>query len=257
MKKHQFIILLCWPIIAAILSTLFNAGLYSSLFLFFVVPCLYLSYYNPKLIKKALVFSLACSISMAFLFDYVMELTGAWRLGRMEFPQVWFLQYVSLIQIFWLFFYIYLIVIYYETFFDRSVRKIIYPRTKWLFLLMLSILAFVVFGHFFFPDLLYINYFYLKAGIVLILLPLLAFLFKFPTVYRKFFKVGLFFFYFNFIYEITALGLKQWSFPAENQFIGQVTFYSLSFPVEELFFWIIIGSVACLSYYEFFEDDGK
>ncbi|MDO8664231.1 MAG: hypothetical protein Q7K44_01620 [Candidatus Liptonbacteria bacterium] len=256
-KKHELVVLLLWPIIAVVISLSLGAKIYLSMLLFYGLPAIYLSYKNPQHIKKTLLFSLASAIPFAFLFDYVMEITRGWAIGRMEFPHIWFLQYVSFIQIIWLILFIYLIVIYYETFFEKEKTKIIYPKTKWFLGLMLAIFSFVVLSHFFVPSLLVIDYFYAKAGIVFVLLPVIAFLLEFPSLYGKFLKTASFFLYYNIIYEITALQLDQWSYPAKNQFIGYITLFKYNFPFEEFFFWIMIGSLAALSYYEFFDDDEK
>ena len=80
---------------------------------------------------------------------------------------------------------------------------------------------------------------------------------KFPKLYAKFLKAGAYFFFFLLIYEITALSLGQWVFSAESQFLGLMEFKGITFPFEELFAWIMLGSLATLSYYEFFDDDKK
>lgn len=186
-----------------------------------------------------------------------MEFTKGWAIGRIELPNIFIIQYVSLVQIIWLILYVYFIVIYYEAFFDKSVQKIIYPKTRRLVLMGAAVLGFILFAHIFFPNLLYIEYFYLKIGIIAILFPLIGVLANSPSLYSKFFKVGTYFFFYTLLYEITALQLFQWSFPAKEQFIGHVSILGYSFPFEELFFWIMISSISILSYYEYFEDDYK
>ena len=94
-----------------------------------------------------------------------------------------------------------------------------------------------------------INYFYLKIGFALVLPAVLFLLFKFPDFYIKFFWTGIYFFFLSLIYEFTALILGQWTFPAENQFIGYIGFGAVRFPLEELIFWIALGSVAASVYY--------
>lgn len=256
-SKLEFAVLLIWPIVASLLSFLFNAQIYLSLLLFLGVPAVYLSCRHPKLIKKSLLFSVIFSLPAAFLLDYVMEYTNGWAIGRMELPHIWILQHVSLLQIIWLILYSYLIVIYYEAFFDRNVSKSVYARTKDLIILGVGTVCLLIFFHYIAKSALYINFFYLKIGLVAVLLPLLVFWIRTPSVTAKFFKVGSYFFFFTLIYELTALQLGQWSFPARNQFIGHVTLAGSTFPVEELFFWVMISSVAILAYYEYFDDDGK
>ena len=106
------------------------------------------------------------------------------------------------------------------------------------------------------PELLIIPYFYFVGGVVLVLIPVISVLFKFPNLIVKFSKMGAYFFYSSIIYEITALKLGLWDFPGD-QFIGWVSIFGTVFPFEELFFWIILGVLSVLSYYEFFDDDRK
>jgi hypothetical protein len=99
-----------------------------------------------------------------------------------------------------------------------------------------------------------IEYFYLKGGITLVLLPTIAFLVTFPGFVSKFFKTATYFFYAGLLQELTALQLGHWSFPGKN-FIGWITILGYRFPYEELFFWLIVFSSCVLAYFEFFDDD--
>jgi hypothetical protein len=174
-----------------------------------------------------------------------------------EINNFWILEHISLIQIIWLFLYVYFILLFYEAYFDKEKQKALYPKIKYFIYLMAGIFGCVVFTHFFAPSLLIINYFYAKAGLILFLLPMVAVLFKFPSLYGKLLKVASFFFYYSFVYEITALELSQWSYPVPSQFLGYINIYKYSFPIEEFFFWIMLGGLAVLTYYEYFDDDQK
>jgi len=254
-NKHEFRMLLLWPVFASVASFVLKADFYVSIFLFLIAPAIYLSYKHPRLIRKSAIFSVLMAVPFAFLFDYVMQLTGAWVLGRMFLPEIKILEYISLGQVLWGFCFAYLVVVYYEIFFDKVSAKVFYPRTKWLVGILAFVLGSVIIGHFFHPDLLYINYFYLKAGFFMFLVPLIALLVSASHLRMKFLKVGLFFAYYMFLYEITALELGQWSFPATHQFIGFANIFNLSLPIEELIVFIVLGAVGGLAYYEFFDDD--
>lgn len=84
------------------------------------------------------------------------------------------------------------------------------------------------------------------------LLPFLFALLRFPDLYNALLIIGVYFAYLSFIYEVTALSLGQWTFPAANQFIGFVHVGGVTFPIEEFLFWIILGSLATLTYYRYF-----
>lgn len=257
MNRRTTIFFILWPILAAFISLIINAKLYTSMALFFVLPGLFLSYLKPSLIRKISFFSLIAAVALGSLFDYIMEVTGGWAIGRSEFPNVWFLNYISLIQIIWLFLYVYMVIFFYEIYFDKEKKTALYPKMKPFILLMGGVFGFVVLSHFFAPSLLYINLFYLKAGVVLFLLPAVAILLKFPRLYGKSLKVASYFFYSTFIYEMTALELNHWTYPDATQFAGFIHIYQYSFPIEELFFWIMIGGLAIITWYEYFDDDLK
>ena len=108
-----------------------------------------------------------------------------------------------------------------------------------------------------FPALFKIKYFYILWGSVLLLIPLLLFLFKYPKLIGKFFIVGVYFFYLNFAYELSALALNWWHFPRTGDFLGWINVGQLFFPFEEFFFYVMLFSIGWLVWYEYFDDDRK
>ena len=258
LKKRDLIFILIWPIIAAILSLLLKANILVSILLFMVIPSAYLSIININAIRKAAIFSFALSIPLAIIVDHIMEQTGGWFLPYSVFGSLRILEFVTIEQIIWLLFYLYFIVMFYETFLEKEcANKPYFSKFKYLIItLYLSLGLFVMF-HFLRPELLKIDYFYLKFGLIFGALPVLLMFLKFPALYSKLLRAGAYFFYFSFIYEITALNLGQWEFPAANQLIGYINLFGLKFPYEELIFWMILGGIGALVYYEFFDDDLK
>ena len=77
----------------------------------------------------------------------------------------------------------------------------------------------------------------------------------FPKFLNRYLKIAAYFFIFNFIYEVTAVKLNQWSFPTRNQLIGMVDFMGAHFAVEELIFWMVLTAMSVVSFYEVFDDD--
>lgn len=76
-----------------------------------------------------------------------------------------------------------------------------------------------------------------------------------PRLLAKFLKTSAFFFALYLIYELTALELGQWYFP--GQYVGWVELRGVRFPLEELFFWMILSAFTILALYEGFVDDEK
>ncbi len=146
---------------------------------------------------------------------------------------------------------------FYEYFLDKHVtKKLMHPNMKYLIVSVVVIfLAFVV-SLLRAPNRLHIPYFYLTVGLTTILIPTLIEFLKYPKFISKFFMATAYFFYLTFIYEVTALKLNLWSFPG-TEFIGWVSVFGVHFPAEELVFWVILSTMAILSYYEFFDDGEK
>ena len=257
-EKIDLIIILIYPIIASLLSFLIKANFFTSTLIFFGIPALYLSIKYKKYIKKIALFSLILGVPFAIFIDYIMSITGGWSIPYSIFDPFRLFNLVSIDGLIWTFLYIYFITIFYEVFLDKKSKPKLYkPNLKYL-----AIISIILFGTFFLiylaqPSLLQINFFYLKVGLALGLLPILLVLFRFPKLYGKFFKAGAYFFFLTFTYEITALLLNQWTFPNNSQFIGFINILGITFPLEELVFWMILGAIAMLSYFEFFDDDKK
>jgi hypothetical protein len=187
-----------------------------------------------------------------------MERTGGWVVPYSVFGTLRIAHLVTIDIILWSLCYVYFVVMFYEVFIDTKKRlQKTSPHLKILALLGSGTLAIFSFIYLLQPEALFIQYFYLKFGVVLGLLPIIFVLFRFPKLYAKFAKVGLYFFVLSFIQELTALKYNHWNFPDSSQFIGSVRFLQFTFPFEELFFWIILGSFAMLAYFEFFDDDRK
>jgi len=260
MKERQstdLAIILIWPIIAAILSLIFEPNAFGSIILFLAIPSIYLAIKGREYVKKALLFTLAVGITTMIILDYVAQKTGAWVMYPDSIINFKLFGIVTFEVVLWAVFTCFFIIIFYEYFINKHSTRIFW-QSKMKYVLMLAIISFIIFLVFLFaiPDLLNIPYFYLTWGIVLLLIPFLIQLFRYPKTTSKFFLAGAYFFYLHFIYEITALKLGWWTFPG-TEFIGQISMLGVIFPIEELIFWFILLALTTLSYYEFFDDDEK
>ncbi|MFH1457486.1 MAG: hypothetical protein ABIF17_05300 [Patescibacteria group bacterium] len=255
-KKVDLIILVLCPVIACILSFLLNADALVSIALFLGLPATYLSYKAKKLIKKTAFFSLIVSVPAIVIIEYIANITNTWGVLRPTI-QIKLLGVVTIDAILWAICLVYYVVIFYEYFLDKHADKKIYrPFMRYLEILLLLGLWFFTLLLLTAPTILNIPYFYFSFGIILIFIPLIICLFKYPNLLKKFLQTGLYFFFVTFIYEITSIKLGIIQFPG-NEFIGWVNCLGTSFPLEELFFWCILFSMAILAYYEFFNDDRK
>jgi hypothetical protein len=255
-KRDDLLILLAYPIIGAFLCYLLKINAFGSIIVFFGIPSLYLTLRNPKYFKKSIIFSLILGIPSIIIIDYIAHLTGQWLIPNSILPFRLF-NFVSIEVIFWAIMNVYCVVTFYEYFMDRRLKnKVIEPHLKFLFVLLLLVIIVFLGLYYIVPNLLYIPYFYLCFGITLILIPSILHFIKHPKLILRFFETAAYFFFLTSVYEITALKLGWWNFPSK-QFIGWIRILDVRFPVEELMFWLILFTVAVLTFYEYFDDDEK
>lgn len=248
--------MLFWPIIAPLLVLFFKAGFYSSLFIFFIIPSLYLSIINRRVLKRLVLFSVIF-LPITIAIDYIMEFTQGWHVSSITESYRIF-GYASLENVVWAFVFIYFVVAFYETFLHDHIHpKIYYPQIKYLILLVFILSSIFLLELVIDPILLNINYFYLKFGLLLFIPPIIFILWKAPHIWRKLIKTELYFFFLFFGYELTALNLNQWAFPVKDQLLGFITIGRVRFPYEEFIFWILLSAMAIVSYFEIFDDDGR
>lgn len=250
-RQHRLDVLavLAFPILASALSFLFKANAFTSVLLFFGLPAAYISARNHTYIKKAVVFSICTSLPAIVVIDYIAHATGQWLIPNSILPWRLF-GYVSIEVLVWAFLNFYAVIVFYEFFLSHHHTKRLWNhRGKQLLLLILGVTLLFLTLFFVYPTALLLPYFYLLFGVILVLLPTLKELSGHPKLIRNFFITAVYFFYLSFLYEITALKLDWWRFPS-TEFIGSVTLLNVSFPFEELIFWLFLFSMAVLTFYE-------
>ena len=228
-KRFELLILIILsPLTAAVLSIFLHANFFVSLILFFGIPSAYLAFKQPKYIVKAILFSLS-SILVFIPIDYIAHFNKTWFIPSVLSYRLF--NYVSLEGILWTIMHVFFVIMFYEYFLDKHIiNKWWYKRTKYLFLMLFSILAIFLAIFLFSKEYLRVPYWYIMFGSVFVIIPVVLQAFRFPRVTLKIFKVLPYFFLVNFIYEITALKLGQWSFPG-TEYIGWVSFFWNTIPV--------------------------
>lgn len=258
LKSVETLTLVLIPFIALIISVFFNLNALWSVFLFLVIPSIYLAYLKPNSVIKSAFFSLF-TVPVLLIIDYISHIKGQWIVPYTSFGFKIFGQ-VPVEDLLWVFFLTFATIMFYEYYLDtQKKRKEIFTK-RFLSLatafVIVPILWFVI-GFNLSRVVFEIPYFYLLWGTAGILLPLLLTIFKFPHLFSKFVWVGLYFFYLTFMYEITALYLGWWYFPEGSQFIGWVNLMGLKFPLEEFGFWLVLCAMATVAWYEYWDDDSK
>ena len=222
MKKADIAILIFLPLVIflAIFLVELKINYFVSLLLFFGIPSLYLSLKNDEKIQKVGLFSILVSIPIAIIFELVAFGDKGWFVPESIAPYRIF-SLIPLEDFIWMFLVTYTILIFYESFCNTKFQKSIDNKIK-LMIYTLYPLTFLLVALFFIsPSLLNIPYFYLWAGIILFLIPIILFLLRYPRLFRPFLKTSVFFFYIHLLFEIVGLKLNHWTFTGDY-FIGWV-----------------------------------
>lgn len=250
------LVLFLTPIIAVIVSYLFEPNFLVSILIFLGLPSLYISIRAPKYIIKSFVFSLIASLPLMIILGYIGGASLAWA-----FPTSFFSYYlfgkVSIEVMLWAFFNIYTVVILYEYIFENHTKVNIWNKKMWTLVryLVVWIVLFVILL-FFTNGLIKIPYFYLVFGLIIFIFPIIMTWLYYPKLLPKIIYSLIYFSYLSLLYEIAALTYGWWYFPGTN-FIGHITLLNVTFPVEEFVFWIILFAPAVISAFEYLDDDCK
>jgi len=252
-KTVDFTIILIWPIVASLLSFLFKANFIVATLLFLVLPSIYISLRDKKSVARAAIFSLA-AMPFLFVLEYFAVKSGAWYFTKTIFSTRIFDTIIPEVLL-WYFFWVYLVIIYYEYFIDYDKHPKLYGhKLKYPFFIFIALVISTIFLAIYKVSV-SIPYFYLIIGIIMAVIPVALALFDFPKLFTKFTKVTIYFFYLYLVIDLTEIALGHWIYP--GKFIGWFEMFGQKLPVEELFAWIILGAAALLSWYELFDDDKK
>ncbi len=219
----------------------------------FLLPAAYLSLRAKKNFSKIFLATLFIGI-LAFSLDIILLHNNAWTPYRSDFSFRFF--GVPPEEMLWFFFHIFYIIVWYEHFLDdeRLART-----SKWLLRLAIfsiACFALVLAAVYSFPDMIRIRYAY---GIfaALAMIPVVIYLCTWRTaLLKKLLPLAAFFFFFGFAMEIRAVRLGLWAFPDTENYLGVITLFGATFPVEEIVFWMTLGPIVAIAYYELFADDG-
>ena len=256
MTKHKKIEL--WALLAKNIPAYIPPYLYGNNYIvialfFFVIPSLYLSIRNKKMMKKIATVSIVMMVPIVTIIGYLGYTDGSWYNFGVSGITVFNTYPVD--DFLWAFLYGYYILAVYEYFFERE--KILRLPKKFLRFELLSLAASVLFCLYlvYRQTPLVIPYFYVYLiSIFAIVIPGIIFL-RYQKVFVKALYTGLFFLPLSFLCEHVSMEKGAWIFPG-NHFIGYVQLLGAHFPFEELL-WLICMVPAIVAYYEIWADDEK
>ena len=252
-KQLDLLVTFSLFIITAFVSFKLNLKPLTGSFLYLLIPSIYLSLRERKNYKKIFWAVLLLGGVLGFIFDFIETFNKAWITSRLVLP--WKIFGVLSVDDFIGFLLMtLLIVIFYEHFIDdekdRRISPHLIPTLIPSLLIALSIIIFFPLR----PDIFNVPYAYLYGGIAVIAFPIF-YCIRRPELISKFLKVAASFFMIWFVAEIVVLKTGGWYFAGE--YIGTVHVFGVTFPFEELFFWMMFYAASMVAYYERVIDDER
>lgn len=256
MRKQRVVLslILIWPVIAALVSLHFAVNYLVSGLIFLAAPAVIISWFQRDIVVKDGIFALLLSVPFTFIIEYLSHGTGAYQVESMFGLTVF--ELITVDSFIWAFFAAYLPVAFFEFAIEDHRNKEVFPdRMRYFAALSVLVVAVALIALPRLPTTLNIPYYYLIQGVVLFVVPIAAAFHEYPSEIRKILEAGAYFFYFAIIYELTALQLDIWQFPGTHtNYIGWITLFNHSFPIEEFVFWIALTGMTVISFYDLWDD---
>jgi len=208
----------------------------------------YLLYRGPRGIYPIIWASTVFGFIFGFGFDFFENINKAWEVQNLILPSFFAVQPIDNILGYGMM--TLLMVLFYRHFFETTPKRVshrIYP-TAVISLLVCVVLVTV---YLMYPSALDVPYPYVVGG----LLPVLAVIlygFRHPMAIPEIACVSGYFFFVWLIAEYVAVATEGWIYP--GQYIGFIKLGAVTFPVEELLFWMVWYGATTVVFYKAFID---
>ena len=215
---------------------------------FTLLPVVYLALRKEKDWGKILCSIVIFGILFAVIFDFFEEYTAAWHTVSLVFPFKLF----GIDPIDNIFAHIemtLLTIVFYQHFIDDGQSPGISKRIFLAIALSLCGLIGLLLLYSYFPTLLQIKYSYAYMGTLASAFPILL-VFRKPSLVKNMLSTSTYFFILYFCIEIVAVRNTFWMY--SGSYLGWIHVLGVSFPFEELFFWMMLYAICIVSYYEVF-----
>lgn len=213
---------------------------------------IYLGLRKKKNWKKILIATLLFGGLFGFIFEFRVEYTQTYIVpaALTLFPSLFgFLQPDIIIGHIMM---ACLTIVFYEHFVERDIDPHISKNIIFALLPATCVAIVLILQFYLQPDLLRTHYSYFRLGIAAIIPPILFGFFK-PKFIKNMAETAIFFFFLYLAYELEAVKLGYWVYPGNN-YVGWITLFGISFPIEEMLFWMLFYAASLVSYYELFVD---
>lgn len=250
-KKRQRLLFLTAYILLACLLVYFLKPVYLLSIIIVLVPPAVINFLWLKKSRfKILLFSVLTTILFAPPVELAARLADAWDVQSI-LPRLFGI--APLENILFAFLNFFWVLVFYEYFVDKDLRRKISRRLRLIVLgyLLLFLLVFTIF--FIAPNLLAVNY-ALLAIIILIIPGIVMFWFN-PKLLKKTWLPTIFFAFVFFVYEVVSLLIGSWWWPGE--YLLPVSLLGRVFPLDDVIIWYLLSTPVLIAGYEFFVDDNK
>ncbi|WP_159951144.1 hypothetical protein [Polaribacter septentrionalilitoris] len=219
---------------------------------FLLPPIIYLSFRKKKDWLKILIIATVIGVIIGVPFTFLGELTNAWIIHDKKFR--FFDSFYLPVILGWMLMSSLTIIIYQHFYFTNAKIKTLSKRFKKVFFTLSFISVILILTCFIYPNLYPKQYSYAYIGIINII-PFLYYLIKRPKFILKITPIIIYFFSVYFSMEYIGLTNNLWSF--KGSYIGEVSFFKITFPTEELVYWMILFSPSVLCFYNSFVIDNE
>ncbi len=220
----------------------------------FVPSIIYFGIRKKKNWKKIILGSVVIGLLFSAIIEFIAHVNLAWWVPVTIFP----FRILGASTIDALIGYIPMtmfILVFYEHFFDTDRNHKISPHIWRAIIPAVCFSVLIVIVYILNPGLLMFKYSYLIMGLVSILLTVIQSI-RSPKLFFKYSALAISLFFVFFIFEVAGVSVRYWVFPGTD-YIGMVNFLGQTFPIEEIFFWMLLYPPTIAAYYEYFIDDEK
>jgi hypothetical protein len=253
-KKMDFLVLVLLMIMAYIYCRLtvnlyIGRGLFGGM-VFSLPSVLYLSLRRPKPWKKIIVSTIIFGTLFGFFFEFIQEFNQSYAVIHAVFPKLFGV--VPADNVLGHTMMALLTFTFYEHFISKQKTDTVSPRIKYSLLLAGVAIVGTLGLYYIRPALLELRYSYAYLGCLAIIPPII-YAYRHPRSIGELTAMIPFFFVLYIVVELLAVKHSWWIYPGYT-YIGHVTLFGATFPIEELLFWMLCYALALVSYYKIFVD---
>ena len=254
-KRIKFIIILLINIAVLFTAYFLNTNHLITTLLVFGIPGIFLIIQIPKRSIRILIFALLATILWGPAFDVITTLNGMWLTQKSTIGITLF-NLSPIENWIWLFLIIVFALSFYESFLDKGRAKVVIKKFDKIAIFLGALFSIGIFTAYLANQHMLISkYAYIFIGITNLVIPSIVYYWLNPSLLKKSIPVSFYFFLYFLSYEYVAVGHGHWTYG--NQLLGNITIGSVSFPLEELIFWMIFSIPLCIAGYEYLVDDNK